>query len=379
MSKQIMETSMAIAHAVKLCKPSVIPMYPITPQTHIVENISEFINNGDLKSEMIHVESEHSAISSAIGVSATGERVFTATASQGLALMHEILHIVSGMRLPIVMAVANRALSAPINIWNDHQDSISARDTGWIQIYAESAQEALDATIQAYKIAENKKVLLPAMVCVDGFTLSHIYEPVLVPQTREVGRYLPKLNLPYTLDPKRPVTMGPVGFPDSFIKFKKQQQDAMIYSKGVIKTAFKDYKKKFGFGEGDGLVEEYYTSDAEIVIAAMGSVCGTIRHTVNELREKGKKVGLLKIRTYRPFPDEEIQKACKNLKNLQVIDKDISLGQQGALYTDIKECLYATDVKVKSFIAGLGGRDITPKDIEAIFENKSKKDVEWLI
>ncbi|MFO7711473.1 MAG: transketolase C-terminal domain-containing protein [Candidatus Woesearchaeota archaeon] len=375
--KKVMETSMAVAQAVKLCRPATIPMYPITPQTHIVENIAQFINDGELSSDMIHVESEHSAISAALGSSATGVRTFTATASQGLALMHEILHITSGMRLPVVMAVANRALSAPINIWNDHQDSMSARDTGWIQLYVESAQEALDTMIQAFRIAENKKVLLPAMVCIDGFTLSHVYEPVEVPQIREVGRYLPKFSPPYKLDPKKPITMGPVGFPDSFMTFKKQEQDAMTESLNVIRTANKDFKRQFKRGYGNGLIEEYKMSDAEHAIITMGSLCGTTRDAVDELRENGKKVGLLKIRTYRPFPADEIKKATKNLKSIVVIEKNISLGHEGAVYSDLRSTLYDTDIIINGYIAGLGGKDITAQHIkDCTFEKKQP--VTWM-
>jgi len=322
---------------------------------------------------MIHVESEHSAISAAVGSSATGVRTFTATASQGLALMHEILHIVPGMRLPVVMAVANRALSAPINIWNDHQDSISARDTGWIQLYVESAQEALDTTIQAFKIAENKKVLLPAMVCVDGFSLSHVYEPVDVPQIREVGRYLPKFAPLYTLNPRKPITMGPVGFPDSYMNFRKQEQDAMLGSLQIIKNANKDFEKRFGRSYGDGLIETYMTKDADYAIMAMGSVCGTIRSVVDELREKGKKVGLIKVKCYRPFPSKELLKACSNLKGIGILDKNISLGHEGALYTDVRSILFDQKIILNNFIAGLGGKDITPKDIEYMYNKLDRK------
>lgn len=374
-----METSQAMATGVKLCKPAVIPMYPITPQTHIVEKLADFINDGELKSEMIHVESEHSAISAAVGSSATGVRTFTATASQGLALMHEILHVVSGMRLPIVMGVANRALSAPINIWNDHQDSISARDTGWIQFYVETAQEALDTIIHAFKVAEHKKVLLPAMVCMDGFTLSHVFEPVDVPQQRAVSSFLPKYDPKFELDPKKPVTMGPVGFPDTFMTFKKQEQDAMTEALKLIPQVNKDFEKSFKRSYGNGLVEEYKLKDANFALVSMGSLCGTIRHTVDKLREEGIKVGMIKIRTYRPFPEEDIKKACKGLKAIGVIDKNISLGQHGALYTDIRSTMYDSDLIINGFIAGLGGKDITPKDIAECFKKlKKQQDPEWI-
>ncbi|MGM5488462.1 MAG: pyruvate synthase subunit PorA [Nanobdellota archaeon] len=375
--KKVMETSMAVAQAVKLCKPATIPMYPITPQTHIVENIAQFINDGELPSEMIHVESEHSAISAALGSSATGVRTFTATASQGLALMHEILHITSGMRLPVVMAVANRALSSPINIWNDHQDSVSARDTGWIQLYVESAQEALDTVIQAFKIAENRKVLLPAMVCIDGFTLSHVYEPVEIPQVREIGKFLPKFSPLYRLDPKKPLTMGPVGFPDSFMTFKRQEQDAMSESLSVIRNTNKEFNRQFKRSYGNGLIEEYHMKDAHHAIVTMGSLCGTTRDAVDDMRAEGKKVGMLKLRTYRPFPADEIRKATKHLKSLVVIDKNISLGHEGAVYSDIRSTLYDSDLIINGYIAGLGGKDITAKHIaDCTFEKQQP--VKWI-
>jgi pyruvate ferredoxin oxidoreductase alpha subunit len=379
MTREVIESSMAVALAVKLCRPLVIPMYPITPQTHIVERLADFINDGELESEMIHVESEHSAISAAIGSSATGARTFTATASQGLALMHEILHIVSGMRLPVVMACVNRALSAPINIWNDHQDSISARDTGWIQFYVESGQEALDTTIQAFKIAENRKVMLPVMVCLDGFTLSHVWEPVDIPQQREINRYLPKFSPLYTLDPKHPVTMGPVGFPDSFMKFKKQQQDAMTDSFYYIKSANTEFSKQFKRSYGDGLLEGYMIDDAEYAVIAMGTICGTTRVVIDELRKEGKKVGLIKIRCYRPFPSEELKKITKNLKGIAVIDKNISIGYEGAVYSDVRSTLYGSNIIINGFIAGLGGKDITVNHIKDIYNKIDKeRKVEWI-
>jgi len=377
--KKVIETSQAIAEAVKICKPAVIPMYPITPQTHIVERLAEFINDGILDSEMIHVESEHSAISAALGAEATGVRTFTATASQGLALMHEILYVVSGMRMPVVMAVANRALSAPISIWNDHQDSIGARDSGWIQLYAESAQEALDTVIQAYKISENRNVLLPSMVCIDGFTLSHVYEPVDIPSQQHVNEFLPKYNPLYKLDPKKPLTMGPIGFPDSFMYFRKQQQEAMNNVLSLIKGVNIEFKKAFGRSYGNGLIEGYKMNDAKYALVTMGSVSGTARVVVDELRKKGKKVGLIKIKTFRPFPERDIINVTKNLKGVAVIDKNISPGYHGALYSEIRNSLYNSRIKITSFIAGLGGRDITKNHLINALQNIEKTSkVEWM-
>jgi len=374
---KVIEASMAVATGVKLCEPAVIPMYPITPQTHIVERLADFIADGDVNAEMIHVESEHAAISAALGSAAMGVRTFTATASQGLALMHEVLHVVSGMRLPVVMAVANRALSAPINIWNDHQDSVSARDTGWIQLYVESAQEAIDTVIMAFKIAESHKVLLPAMVCIDGFTLSHVYEPVEVPLQSQVRRFLPKINPSVTLDPKKPVTMGPVGFPNSFMEFKKQEQDAMMSAVKIIKKTNNEFGKKFKRKYGDGLIEGYKLGGATSIIMASGTIVSTAREVVDQMRKEGKKVGLLKLKCYRPFPIDEIKRAVKGVKKIAVVDRNISLGYHGAMATDLKAALYGQKIKINSFIAGLGGRDITPEDIRHMLSAKDSESV-WL-
>jgi pyruvate ferredoxin oxidoreductase alpha subunit len=378
--KKVTEASIAVAEAARLCKPGVVAAYPITPQTHIVETIADFVYDGEMDSELVDVESEHSAISACVGAQATGVRTFTATASQGLALMHEILFVASGMRLPIVMAIANRALSAPINIWNDHQDSISARDSGWIQFYVESAQEALDTVIMAYKVAENKQILTPAMVCLDGFTLSHVYEPVDIPLQAEVDKFLPAYSPLYKLDPKKPVSMGPIGYPNSFQYFKEDQHKAIQAAIPIIKTVNQDFKKEFGRDYGDGLIEGYKLNDAEYAIAAMGTVCGTIRIVVDELRKKGLKVGLLKIKTFRPFPEDEIINATKKLKAIAVIDRNISLGQQGALFSEMK-AIIDSKIIINSYITGLGGKDITPEMLKNAVDKiiKTKKGItEWL-
>lgn len=377
--RKIIEASTAAAVGVKLSRPKVIPMYPITPQTHIVERLAEFINDGELDADMIHVESEHSAISAAIGSQATGVRTFTATASQGLALMHEVLHIVSGMRLPVVMEVANRALSAPINIWNDHQDSISARDTGWIQLYVESAQEALDTVIQAFKIAEDKKVLLPAMVCLDGFTLTHVFEPVDVPSQVNVDKFLPKYKPAFCLDTKKPITMGPIAYPNSFMEFKEAEQIAMNNALKVIKETNTQFKNQFGRGYGDGLIETYRIKDAQYAVVCMGTIVGTSRVVVDKLRKQGKKVGLIKLKSFRPFPIEEILKVTKGLKAIAVADRNISLGQEGALFSEIRSALYGkSKIIVSGFIAGLGGRDVKEETIERMFDNINHGGTTWL-
>jgi len=377
-TRKVLECSQAIAEAVRLCRPGVIAAYPITPQTHIVEQLAEFESHGKLNSKYINVESEHSAMSACIGAQAAGVRTFTASNSQGLALMSEMLFIASGLRLPIVMAISNRALSAPINIWNDQSDTIAQRDSSWIQLYCESSQEAFDTTIQAYKIAE--KCSLPIMVCVDGFTLSHVWEPVFTLKQEDVDSFLPSYNPANKLDIDNPKTFGPIGGPASYIYFKKQQQEAMLDSIYLIKQVNSEFSKKFSRIYGDGLIETYKFENAESAIVAMGSVCGTIRTVIDELRKKGKKIGMLKVKCFRPFPNNEILKTCKNLKNIAVIDKDISFGNAGALFTEIKAALKDTNVKMNNFIAGLGGKDITQEDILKIYSKLGQKEeIEWIL
>jgi len=344
-----------------------------------MERIADFVYNGEFDAELIDVESEHSALSACLGAQATGVRTFTATASQGLALMHEVLFIVSGMRLPIVMAVANRTLSAPINIWNDHQDSISSRDAGWIQLYVESAQEALDTVIMAYKVAENKNVLMPVMVCLDGFNLSHVYEPVDIPEQKKVDSFLQDYKPLFKLDPAKPLTMGPVSFPDTFMYFKQDQQRAMLNSIKVISNVNNEFKKKFGRNYGNGLIEAYKINDATAALVAVGSMCGTARAVVDELRKKGKRIGLLKIRCFRPFPKNELINATKNIKVLNVVDRNISLGEEGALLSGIKSALRDKKMIINGFVAGLGGKDITKEDIQKMILTKKQTKTEWLV
>ena len=363
MPEMVVEASKAIALSVKLCKPKVIPMYPITPQTHIVERLADMINDGELHAEMIHVESEHSACSALLGAQATGVRTFSATSSQGLALMYEILPVVSGNRMPAVMAVANRALSAPINIWNDHSDAVSARDQGWIQLYVESTQEAIDTTIQLYKICEDHSVLLPGMICLDGYTLSHVYERAFVPEQEQVDAFLPEYKPLVKLDPEEPVSIGPIAFPDSFMEFKKMQHDAMLNALVKIKKVHDEFAKEFGRSYGNGLLEPYRMDDAEYALIGMGTLIGTARVVVDKLRKEGHKVGLIKLRSLRPFPKKELINVAKGLKGLAVIDRHISLGYEGPLFIDVRSALFDADIKINNFIAGLGGRDITQKHL----------------
>jgi len=315
-------------------------------------------------------------MSAAIGSSAAGTRTFTATCSQGLLLMSEMVFVAGGMRLPIVMAIANRAVSAPINIWNDHSDSLAMRDSGWIQLYAESAQEAYDTIIKAFKVAE--KTLLPAMVCVDGFTLSHVWEPVELLTQKEVDAFLPDYKPLFSLDTKKPVTMGPIAFPNTYQEFKKQQQEAMESAIKEIEKVSKEFKAKFKRSYGNGLIETYKLEDAKTAYVCMGSMCTTVRGIVDELRKKGEKVGMIKIKCFRPFPTDEILKVTKNIKNLLVMDRAISLGNEGIVHNEMKAALQGKKINLKGYIIGLGGRDITHYMLKKAFKNANKKGVEWL-
>ena len=375
MVKKVISSAEAVSEAVKRARPSVIPVYPITPQTKISEKLADYVADGDLDAHYIKVESEHSAMSAAIGASGAGVRVFTATSSQGLAYMHEPVFAAAGMRVPIVMANANRALSAPINIWNDQQDSISERDSGWIQLYAETGQEAFDTILQAYKISENQDILLPTMVCIDGFILTHTVDPVEVLSQEEVDSFLPKYTRGYSyLDPEDPMSLGTLADTESYLEIRHDMEIAMEHSLDVIE----EVGKEFGdlFGRYYGLIEEYKSEDADIILIAIGSLCGTIKDVVDKERENGKKVGLVRIRSYRPFPKDALKVAVKDAK-LAVIDKDISFGAGGAVYMDVKAAL---DNETYGFIIGLGGRDITPIDIEEIIEKTENptKDIEWI-
>lgn len=374
---KVMTANKAIAEAVRLARPQVIPVYPITPQTSISEYLAQFVADGEIDAEYIRVESEHSSMSAAVGASGAGVRVFTATSSQGMAYMHEILFAAAGLRTPIVMANANRALAAPLSIWNDHQDSISERDAGWLQIYVEDGQEALDSVLRSYKISEDKDVLLPSMVCLDGFILTHTVEPVDIPSHEDVDNFLPGYVPEHLyLDPERPMSIGTLADPEYYMEARHEMELAMQRSLKVIKRVNKEFAEIFGREYGS--VEEYYCDDAEIILITMGSLCSTIRDVVDELRANGEKVGMLKIRTYRPFPKEDIYNAIKHANKVAVLDKNITFGVGGALYTDLKSSI--SDVDIYGFIVGLGGRDITPTHIKDIV-NKTKnptQDITWI-
>ncbi|MCE5334992.1 MAG: pyruvate ferredoxin oxidoreductase [Desulfobacteraceae bacterium] len=372
MSKQIgIEVSLAVAEAVGLCDVDVVAAYPITPQTHIVEHLSELVADGHLDAEFVPVESEHSAMSACIGSSAAGARTFTSTCSQGYALMSELCYIASALRLPIVMAVANRALSAPINIWNDHADLMYARDTGWIQLISESGQEAVDMSILGFRIGEDKRVLLPVQVNLDGFTLSHFIEPLTIPDAADIKKFLPPYKPALRLDPDNPATLGPVGMPDIYTEARKAQDEALKASKPIIAEIFKEFGKQFG--RHYNLVESYKAEDAETIIVIMGSIAQTAMTAVDHLRSQGKKVGIVRLRVFRPFPGAELFNAIKGAKNLVILDRVKSFGGgeiSGPVALEIKSVLYDKQhhPKVGNFLVGLGGRDVTVQNFEEMVE-----------
>ena len=366
---KVVEGSYAVAHAVMCCLPDVISAYPITPQTHIVEHLSQMVADGELDSEFLTVDSEFSALSVLVGASAAGARSYSSTTSQGLALMYEVLYNVSGMRLPIVMNVANRALSAPLNIWNDQQDSIGARDVGWLQIYAEDVQEAADATLQAYKIAEDPTIRTPIMVCMDGFILTHVYEPVELLDKELSREFLPPFQPENILDPSDPKTFGAFADPTTYTEFRYLQFEAQQKALGKIEKVAKEFEETFGRYYG-GLVDSYRAEDAEIVIVTMGSVIGTTKDAIDAMRADGKKVGLVKVRSYRPFPVQALRKTLKDASVIAVLEKDVAIGGEAGLLTDLKAAFYNSSIRtpIIGFTAGLGGRDITIKDIRKIVE-----------
>jgi pyruvate ferredoxin oxidoreductase alpha subunit len=363
-----MEVSIAVSEAVKLANTDVIAAYPITPQTHIVEHLAEVVAQGELDAEYIPVESEHSAMSACLGSSAAGARTFTATAGQGLELMHEVVYVASAMRLPIVMAVANRAVSSPLSVWGDHSDVMAVRDTGWIQIFVENGQEAVDNTICAFRMAEDARVLLPVMVHLDGFHLSHMVEPILMPDQKEVSEFLPPLNYPLPLNPAKPVTMGAFAPPVVYTEAKWAQEMNLEKSKAVILEVWKQFGDKFGRYYNP--VECYRCDDCDTLIMTMGSFSETAMMAIDKLREAGKKVGLFRLRLWRPFPYEELRKIVKNAKSIIVLDRSISLGMGGPVAAELRNALYPLDKrpKIVGFVGGLGGRDVSPSDFDAIIK-----------
>jgi len=362
-----MEVSVAIGEMVKLANADVIAAYPITPQTHIVEHLAELVAEGELDAEYIPVESEHSAMSACLGSAAAGARTFTASAGQGLELMHEVLYVASSMRLPIVMAVVNRALSAPLSVWSDHSDAMACRDTGWIQIFVENGQEAIDNTLCAFRIAEDNDVLLPVMVHLDGFHISHVIEPILLPDQKEVSAFLPPNKYPLPLDPQRPVAMGDFGPPIIYTEAKWAQEVNIQQSKETILKIWQQFGK--AFGRYYKPVETYRCEDTDTLLFTMGSFGETAMTAVDKMRDEGKKIGLIKLRLWRPFPFEELRAALKDARTLIVLDRSISFGGPGGpVCSEIRSALYSEDNKPKivNFVGGLGGRDITIAGFEEI-------------
>lgn len=373
MSKKYLSGDEAFAQGICLAKPQVISAYPITPQTIVVERLSEMVEDGSLTSEYIHVESEHSALSCAIGASAVGARAFTATSSQGLLYMAECLYYASGGRFPIVMMNANRSTALPWNIYGDQRDSISQLDSGWIQAYAENAQESLDLALMSYYIAEHKDVSTPFMVNLDGFILTHTYETVDVPTVEQANEFLPKYETENKLDLDNPKNLAFSAGPEHNFIFKYKEHRGMLKAKAVIASAEERFAKIMG-RKYTGLTESYKTDDAEYIIITLGSIAGLCRETVNSLREQGVKAGVLRLRYLRPFPTDEIISAVKNSVAIGVLEKDISFGNEGTVYTNVNSALQKAGITAPSynFIGGLGGKNIGFKDIISVFEKMRK-------
>ncbi|MFZ0180388.1 MAG: pyruvate ferredoxin oxidoreductase [Candidatus Dormiibacterota bacterium] len=361
------EGSRAVAEAVALSRPEVICAYPISPQTHIVEALSTLVKSGQLTPcEFINVESEFAAMSVAIGASATGARAYTATASQGLLFMVEAIYNASGLGLPIVMTVANRAIGAPINIWNDHSDSMSQRDSGWIQLYAESNQEAVDMHIQAFRLAEELSV--PVMVCMDGFILTHAVEQVDLPSQEEVDAFLPRFEPRQVLDPDDPVSIGAMVGPEAFMEVRFLAHVTQMQALDLIPEISRTFEGVFGRASG-GLIRPYRTEDAETIVVALGSVLGTIKDTVDELRAEGERVGALGITTFRPWPSEEVRRALRGAKRIVVIEKALAVGIGGVVSLDVRVALSGMNQAVHTVIAGLGGRPITTTSLHRLLRS----------
>lgn len=362
--REFMSGNHAVAHAVRLCRTPLIAAYPITPQTPIYEKLSEWEASGAIKGIMMRTESEHSAMASCIAASLTGVRTFTATSSQGLALMHEMLHFAAGCRVPVVMANVNRIISAPWGFWADQLDSLSQRDTGWIQLYCENGQEALDSVIQAYKIAE--QVYLPMMISLEAFFVSHFMEPVEIPDQEQVDQFLPPMNLPHRFDMEKPGFLVPVVPSELYRKYRHMAQMAMDSVKEIALQV--DHEFRTVFGRGYGIIEPVRVEDADLVLVTAGSITSTARLAIKAMREKGQRVGLLKIRYFRPFPREAIQQVLKGKKKIAVIDRNNSIGGGGIFCQELRAALVHSSDRpfIYSYVAGIGGTDVTPEVIEKI-------------
>lgn len=377
MAREFLSGNEAFAYGVRLARPQVISAYPITPQTIVVEKLSEFVEDGSLKAEFIHVESEHSALSCAMGASSVGARAFTATSSQGLLYMAEGLPYAAGGRFPIVMMNANRSTALPWNIYGDQRDSLSQLDSGWIQAYAENAQEALDLALMSFYIAEHKKVSTPFMANLDGFVLTHTYEVVDVPTQEQADEYLPPFETDNKMSLSNPKNLGFSAGPDTNTFFKYKEHLGLLNVRDVVDEAESKFESIFG-RHYTGLTESYKTEDSDYILITLGSISGLVREIVDKLREQGEKVGLLRIRYMRPFPNEEIAQVVKNAKSVAVLEKDISFGNEGTVYTNVNSALQKSGINIptSNYIGGLGGKNISPQEIENIFEElKEKKSI----
>ncbi len=379
--KKFLTGNSAIAEAVVHAGVKLVSAYPITPQTSIVEKIVDYCSSGRLDADFVTVESEHSAMACLIGASTIGIRTFTATSSQGLALMHELLHWASGSRLPIVMANVNRAMAAPWTIWCDHTDSLSQRDTGWIQFYCENCQEAFDTVLQAYKISED--VQIPAMVNIDGFYLSHTSEPVDIPEFKVTDKFLPYIQRKNILDPNSRASFSPGTTPEFFFEFRAKLEKSMSETIPKLDSIYQEFNSVFGRSYRS--VEPFEIDDAEIVLITAGTITGTTRSVIRKLRKEGKKIGLIKIRLFRPFPYEEIRNLLSGIDKVGVIDRNLSPGMGGIFYQEIKSVMYNIPEKPKifGFIAGLGGRDVVPANILEIINvieqnDEPSSDINWI-
>ena len=364
--RKVVTGNYAVSWGAKLARAQVIAAYPITPQTSIIEKLASFCANGEMDARFIKVESEHSAMAACIGASAVGARAFTATSGQGLLLMHEVVHWAAGARLPIVMGVVNRAVAPGWSIWTEQNDTLSQRDTGWLQFYCETNQEVLDTTIQAFKIAE--RVFLPVMIVLDAFVLSHTSEAVDIPEQAEVDAFLPPYRPPFKLDPEDPRAFGALVLPGEYMEMRYKMQKAIEQALSVAEEVDREWGERFG--RSWGLVEPYRLDDAELALVTSGTVTGTSRVVVDELRDEGLKIGLLKVRMFRPFPHEKIRQTLARVKKVAVIDRNISFGYSGIFAQEVRAALYNADKRplVFDFVAGLGGRDIVPETIREIVD-----------
>ncbi len=387
MAKMILTGNESAAWGARLSKPKVVAAYPITPQTSIIEKIAEFIANGEMDARYIRVESEHSAMAACIAAENTGVRTFTATSAHGLTLMHEMLIWASGARLPIVMSVVNRAMAPPWSVWTDQLDSVAQRDTGWMQIYSENNQEVLDSIIMAYRVGEKHNILLPTMIMEDAFILSHTAEAVDVPEQKLVDDFVGEFEPAFKLDPQDPGGFGSLIMPEGpYMEFRYKMALAMDEARKEIRKVTEEFAEVFG-RKYPGLVEEYRTEDADAIMVVMGTIASTAKDVIDALREKGKKVGLARIRYFRPFPYEELREIVKKADMLGIVDRSYTFGYGAALYTETKGALYGhTDKPIKNYVVGLGGRDITPDVLVKIFDNMLKiakdgvvdREIEWV-